>query len=91
MSRLPSLDKKSKGSSKLVAPIDQSSLRETLLRPHKKLPFDFNDEVLVDTVDPLSFVSSWPGLLERLEVLSQPVILFEQSVSSNITGELNSL
>ena len=40
-----------------------------------KLDFDFNNEVLVDSVDPLSFASSWPSLLERLELLSQAVML----------------
>ena len=70
----------------MVASIDQSSLREDVLTPHKKqkrvvkslsdnkLDFDFNDEVLVESIDPLSFSSSWPSLLERLELLTQAVV-----------------
>ena len=77
LSRLHSLDKESKDPIKLVASIDKSFLREDFLTPHKKqkwvvksisnnlLSLDFNDEVLVDVVDPSSFTSSCPGLLDR--------------------------
>ena len=47
------------------------------------LSLNFSDEGLVDTVDYLSIISSWSGLLERLEVLSQEVVLIGKSVSSN--------
>ena len=58
LSCLPSLKKENKDPSKLVASIDQSSLCEDFLTPHKKqkrvvkslsdnqLSFDFNDDVL---------------------------------------------
>ena len=58
LSCLPLLNKENKDQSKLVASIDQSSLCEAFLTPHKQqqrvvksvndnqLSFDFNDDVL---------------------------------------------